>query len=69
MRNINVRDLPDPVAQALENMVQALRSQFHDEQAHNRVEKQKMPKDLPLWPGVAPPLEQMRREEIYKNAC
>ncbi len=68
MKTLNVEDLPEQVARALDNMVQTLRHQFRANEDKNKEEK-KQPAELPLWPSVAPPPEQFRREEIYKDVC
>jgi hypothetical protein len=45
MEHINVEDLPEPVARAVQAMVQALREQLTKEQ-------KKEASELPVWPGT-----------------
>lgn len=57
MHTIDVHDLPEPMANAIAQTVQALREQLQ-KNGENHV-------DLPLWPlGSAHPLS---REEIYND--
>jgi hypothetical protein len=56
---IDVRGLPDPVAHALQAMVQALRDQLRT----TRDQRQRV--DLPAWPGK--PIGKLTREEIYDD--
>ena len=65
MKTLNVDGLPELVVRALATAVEALRREYHDVPESPKLEK-KLPA-LPLWPGSAPPLETMRREEIYRD--
>jgi hypothetical protein len=56
MESINVEGLPEPVARAVQAMVQALREQL----AHDQ---KKAPGELPVWPGTV--IGSLTREEIY----
>jgi hypothetical protein len=58
MENINVEGLPEPVARAIEAMIQALREQLAKDQ-------KKEPADLPVWPGTV--IGSLTREEIYDD--
>jgi len=58
MENINVEGLPEPVARAVQAMVQALREQLAKEQ-------KKEPGELPVWPGTV--ISALTREEIYDD--
>ena len=61
MNAIDVKDLPEPIAQALDAMVRALREQL---QALDG-KRQQEPVQLPTKPGKA--LGTLRREEIYED--
>jgi hypothetical protein len=63
MDTVDVKDLPDPVAQAIQAMVDALRAQL----AENKPGNQKQPGKLPVWPGH--PIGSLTREEIYDDAA
>jgi hypothetical protein len=58
MENINVEGIPEPVARAVQAMVQALREQLAKEQ-------KKEPGELPVWPGTV--IGALTREEIYDD--
>jgi len=61
VKAINVEDLPEPVARALDTVVQTLRSQL--------VKKRAEPSrkiDLPRWPGTV--IGSLRRADIYARA-
>jgi hypothetical protein len=59
MKAIDVEDLPEPVAQALQVVVRTLRAQFRAaEKPRERVE-------LRTWPGR--PIGTMSREEIHED--
>ena len=61
METINVRGLPDPIVRAIETFVAALRRQLEPGgRKPGRI-------DLPHWPGIAVPIEQLRRVEVYRN--
>jgi hypothetical protein len=60
METINVKDLPEPVAQAIAIMVNTLREQL-------RVDKKKQPVHLPVWEGK--PIGTLIREEIYDDVA
>jgi hypothetical protein len=60
METINVEGLPEPVARALEAVVQALREQLTKDQ-------KKEPSELPLWPGTV--IGSLTREEIYDDVA
>jgi 4'-phosphopantetheinyl transferase EntD len=60
MESINVEGLPEPVARAVQAMVQALREQL----AHDQ---QKAPRELPVWPGTV--IGSLTREEIYDDVA
>jgi hypothetical protein len=57
MHTIDVSDLPDPVARAVENMIQVLRQQYA------RPIPTEASNDLPKWEGQV--LGKLTREEIY----
>lgn len=61
MKSIDVEGLPEPVALALDTVVQTLRSQLAKTTAspNRKVE-------LPRWPGTV--TGTLRREEIYAGA-
>ena len=61
MQNIDVHDLPEPVAKAIEVMVQTLRNQAAAEKGPRSV-----PTQLPSWPGTV--IGKLSRTEIYDNA-
>jgi len=59
MRTINIEGLPEPVAEAVVKMVEALQGQF-------TVTPEQRPRvDLPRWPGKV--LGSLTREEIYEH--
>lgn len=61
MDTIDVHDLPEPVARALESLAESLRRQLHPEDAPStgpRVE-------LKTWPGKV--IEPLTRREIYED--
>lgn len=60
METIDVKDLPEPLARAVEAMVNALRQQL----AKKNGEK-KPPVKLPVWKGKA--LGDLSRDEIYED--
>jgi hypothetical protein len=60
MQNIDVSGLPEPVARALEAVVQTLRQQLVQP-----VPPKKEAKDLPRWEGQV--LGNLTREEIYDD--
>jgi hypothetical protein len=59
MQLIDVSGLPEPVARAIEAMVQALREQLA------QTTPKKVVKDLPLWDGQV--IGNLSREEIYDD--
>lgn len=61
MKTIDVEGLPEPVAQAVAAMVQALRDQLHVDAEPRRQERVK----LPTRPGEV--LGLPTREEIYED--
>jgi hypothetical protein len=60
METINVKDLPEPIAQAIAIMVNTLREQLH-------IDKKKQPVHLPVWEGK--PTGTLTREEIYDDVA
>jgi hypothetical protein len=58
MEHINVEGLPEPVARAVQAMVQALREQLAKDQ-------KKEPGKVPVWPGTV--IGSLTREEIYDD--
>lgn len=59
MKTVNIDGLPEPVAAAVVQMVETLRSQFAAKaETRPRV-------DLPRWPGRI--LGKLSREEIYEH--
>ena len=60
MKSINVEGLPEPVAQALQHVVKALRQELQSQQPQKR---QKV--DLPVWEGTVK--GKLTREEIYED--
>jgi hypothetical protein len=64
MQNIDVRDLPEPVAKAMAAMVQSIRSQM----PRHRIRKEpktSRPASLPKWRGRV--TEALHRREIYDD--
>lgn len=59
-RVLDLHDIPEPIAQAIEAMVNALRQQIKT--AKNG---QKRPVGLPVWEGK--PIGKLTREEIYDD--
>lgn len=60
METIDVRDLPEPIAQVLRTMVDTLRDQLRGhEPARQKIK-------LPVWPGKV--IGSLRREELYDDA-
>jgi len=59
-RAIDLQDIPEPIAQAIEAMVNTLREQIKATQ-----NGQKHPVTLPIWQGK--PLGELSREEIYDD--
>lgn len=59
MKTIDVEDLPEPVAQAVAAMVEALRQQL--------AKKEEKPKrvELPSWPGTV--IGSLSRKDIYSD--
>jgi hypothetical protein len=64
MDQIDVRGLPEPVAQALQTMVQRLREQLPQNGEQAATERRKV--CLPLWPGKV--TGDLSREAIYGDA-
>lgn len=62
MQTIDVHDLPEPVAKAIEVMVQTIRTQTVRGKDQ---EDQLPPPQLPLWPGMI--IGTLRRREIYED--
>jgi hypothetical protein len=62
MRTIDVHDLPEPVAKAIEIMVQTLRNQPKVDPDNG---PRSGPVQLPSWPGTV--LGTLRRAEIYDD--
>ena len=60
METINVKDLPEPVAQAIAMIVDTLREQL-------RADDRKNPVHLPVWDGK--PIGTLTREEIYDDVA
>ena len=58
MEQIDVSDLPEPLARAIEAMVESVRHQLHPHIKHAR--------ELPLWEGEV--IGSLTREEIYEDA-
>jgi hypothetical protein len=61
MQTIDVSDLPEPLARAVEAMVQALREQLHGQ------EQKQQPVHLPVWQGMVK--STLRREDIYDDVA
>jgi hypothetical protein len=61
VKAINVEDLPEPVARALDTLVQTLRSQLAQKRA---APSRKI--ELPRWPGTV--TSSLGRDEIYADA-
>ena len=57
MDTINVRDLPEPLARAIDAMVRTLREQLRAE------DKPRRRVNLPVWPGKV--IGSLKREDIY----
>ena len=62
MRIIDVHDLPEPIAKAIEMMVQALKNRPKTGQSSSRGSE---PVQLPSWPGTV--IGTLRRAEIYDD--
>ena len=60
MKTVSVDGLPEPVAAAVVQMVEALRTQFAGPPGVRK------PIQLPRWPGKV--LGNLTREEIYRDA-
>lgn len=60
METINVKDLPESVAQAIATMVHTIRQQL-------QAEGKKQPVPLPTWEGK--PIGKLTREEIYDDVA
>jgi hypothetical protein len=60
METINVKDLPEPVAQAIAMIVDTLREQL-------RTDERKQPVHLPVWDGK--PIGTLSREEMYDDVA
>jgi hypothetical protein len=63
MRSIDVHDLPEPVARAIEGMVQSIRSQVS--QSKNADNKPPRGTMLPSWSGNV--IGELKRREIYDH--
>ncbi len=59
MEHIDVRDLPEPIAQAIQAMVKILRQQLVQSAPRGKV------RDLPRWEGEV--LGTLTRDEIYDD--
>lgn len=60
METINVKDLPEPLAQAIAMIVDTLREQL-------RADGGKPPVHLPVWDGM--PIGTLSRDEIYDDVA
>jgi hypothetical protein len=60
METINVKDLPEPVAQAIAMIVDTLREQL-------RTDERKQPVHLPVWDGK--PIGTLTREDMYDDVA
>lgn len=65
MKNItiNVEDWPESFIGMVEDLAEQINRHVRRDAGHQELD------ELPRWPGVAPPPEQLRREEIYKDVC
>jgi hypothetical protein len=63
MRTIDVHDLPEPVAKAIELMVETIRSQVA---ADKNGQDRSINIEIPAWPGTI--IGRLRRAEIYDDA-
>ena len=61
MKTVDVSDLPEPLARAVEAMVQAMREQL------NGKEQRKQSVNLPVWKGTVK--SSLRREDIYDDVA
>ena len=61
MKTVDVSDLPEPLARAVEAMVEALRKQLSGK------EQKKQAIHLPVWKGTVK--SQLRREDIYDDVA
>lgn len=59
MKTINVDSIPEPVAIAMESVVEAVRKQLRD------TKKPRPNVELPLWPGKV--VDTLSRTEIYQD--
>ncbi|MEX0718953.1 MAG: hypothetical protein WD066_20330 [Planctomycetaceae bacterium] len=64
MKTIDVEGLPEPVAQALHQVVRTLREQMHAPREARKPEGR--PVQLREWPGKV--IEPLTREEMYDDA-
>ena len=60
METINVKDLPEPLARAIETMVEALREQLTKKNGNTE-----QPVNLPQWKGYI--RGNLGRDEIYED--
>lgn len=63
MQTIDVHDLPEQVAKAIEGMVQTLRAQSRKKAGNGKKSARKT--RLPTWEGDV--IGSLRRQEIYEN--
>jgi hypothetical protein len=59
MQTIDVHDLPEPIAQAIAAMVEAVRQRLAPPASKS------MPREFPRWPGTV--IGTLSREEIYDD--
>lgn len=64
MDTVDVKDLPEPIARAIQTMADVLRAQIA---RRDVVGPSEHPKPLPVWPGQ--PIGSLTREEIYDDAA
>ena len=71
-RSVNLEGLSEEAVRAVEFLVETLRklatkADKKPGRTEQGTEQNAAPRDLPIWPGLAPALEEMTRREIYKG--
>ena len=65
MDTIDVTGLPEPVAKAIQAVVEALRDQVPNDNSRKTIEKSELARELPILPGTI--LGPLTRKEIYED--
>ena len=67
-RSVDLEGLSEEAVRAVEFLVETLRNlATKADKKPGCTGQNAAPRDLPIWPGVAPALEEMTRREIYKG--